>query len=329
MKHTIELMASTERIINEGLRVALRERDAIRGLELFLKHIGRCSKCERIYIFEGKRGENVFNTFEWCAEGVSSEKNNLQDVPFEAVEWWYHAFADGHCIVIKDVESIRETEPLTYAYLKPQNIRSLVASPLVLEGEIIGFYGVDNPQEGDMNHIADIAEIIGHFIVSLLEKQKLIMQLERLSFEDSLSNVRNRHALHYDLSRTKSMKNTGVIYCDVLGLKKVNDTLGHQAGDELIVRASKTLQSAFRRTDIYRMGGDEFLVLCNELDEDLFWQRVEFLRKGMRENAAMMSLGCLWRAEVSDVEAVIRETDQLMYEEKRAYYAALEADKNR
>ncbi len=180
MKHTVELMANTERIINDGLRVALRERDAVRGLELFLEHIGRSSKCERIYIFEGKHGENVFNTFEWCAEGVSAEKDNLQNVPFEAVERWYHAFADGHCIVIKDVESIRETEPLTYVYLKPQNIQSLVTSPLVLEGEIIGFYGVDNPREGDMDHIADIAEIIGHFIVSLLEKQKLIMQLEKI-----------------------------------------------------------------------------------------------------------------------------------------------------
>ena len=105
MKHTIELMAITEKVINEGLRVALRERDAVYALELFLEHIGKHSGCERIYIVEGKRGENVFNTYEWCAEGVTAEKDNLQDVPFEAVEWWYNAFADGHCIVINDVES--------------------------------------------------------------------------------------------------------------------------------------------------------------------------------------------------------------------------------
>lgn len=153
MKHTIELMAITEKVINEGLRVALRERDTVYALELFLEHIGKHSGCERIYIVEGKRGENVFNTYEWCAEGVTAEKDNLQDVPFEAVEWWYNAFADGHCIVINDVESIRDMEPLTYAYLKPQNIHSLVVAPLILEGEIIGFYGVDNPLEEIMDHI--------------------------------------------------------------------------------------------------------------------------------------------------------------------------------
>lgn len=321
MKHTIELMAITEKVINEGLRVALRERDAVYALELFLEHIGKNSGCERIYIVEGKRGEKVFNTYEWCAEGVTAEKDNLQNVPFEAVEWWYNAFADGHCIVINDVESIRDMEPLTYAYLKPQNIHSLVAAPLILEGEIIGFYGVDNPLEEIMDHIADVAEIVGHFITSLLEKQKLMAQLEKLSFEDSLSNVRNRHALNHYLGKTEEMKNVGVVYCDVLGLKKVNDALGHQAGDALIVRASQSLQKSFRRTDIYRVGGDEFLVLCRGLDEDVFLSRVETLRKDMVENRAEMSLGCVWRESVTDVEALVIEADGLMYEEKRAYYA--------
>lgn len=107
-----------------------------------------------------------------------------------------------------------------------------------------------------------MAEIVGHFITSLLEKQKLMAQLEKLSFEDSLSNVRNRHALNHYLGKIEEMKNVGVVYCDVLGLKKINDTMGHQAGDALIVRASQSLQKFFRRTDIYRVGGDEFLVLC-------------------------------------------------------------------
>lgn len=322
MKHTIELMTITEKVINEGLRVALREKDAVYALELFLEHIGKNSNCERIYIVEGRRGENVFNTYEWCAEGVTAEKENLQDVPFEAVEWWYNAFADGHCIVIEDVEAIKDREPLTYEYLKPQNIHSLIASPLVLEGEIIGFYGVDNPPVEIMDHITDVAEIVGHFMTSLLEKQKLMAQLEKLSFEDSLSNVRNRHALNHYLGKREELKNVGVVYCDVLGLKRVNDSQGHQAGDALIVRASQCLQKAFRRTDIYRVGGDEFLVLCRGLEKDAFLSRVENLRKDMRDNQAEMSLGYVWRESVTDVEAMMIEADGLMYEEKRAYYAA-------
>lgn len=313
----------TAKVINESLRLALRERDATRAIELFLAHMGKKSKCERIYIFEGQKGCSVDNTFEWCAEGVEPQKDNLQKVPYEAVEWWYRAFEESNSILINDLEEIRESEPLTYEYLKPQNIHSLIASPLELEGNIVGFYGVDNPPSEVMENVAYFAEIVGHFIVSLLEKQRLMQQLERLSFEDSLSGVQNRHALNDYLEYSKLLKNVGVVYCDILGLKKINDTQGHQAGDELILRASESLKSNFRKKDIYRVGGDEFLVLCKDIDEEMFLSKVESLREDMKKNDAMMSLGAIWRESVRDADALISEADGIMYEEKRTYYASV------
>lgn len=242
-------------------------------------------------------------------------------MPFEAVEWWYNAFQDGHCIIIKDLELIKDTKPLTYQYLKPQNIHSLITGPLILEDEIIGFYGVDNPPLGIMDHISDVAEIVGHFMVSLLEKKRLMEKLEKLSFEDSLSGVRNRNAFNHDIESSTTMKDVGIIYCDVLGLKKINDSQGHQAGDDLLIRASQCLQSNFRKTDVYRIGGDEFLVLCKGVDEEVFKNKVEKLRNEMLEKAALMSLGVLWQKEVKDVDALVAAADEKMYQEKRAYYA--------
>lgn len=320
MQKTIELMAVTEKVINEALRIALRERNAAYALELFLSHVGENSGCERIYVFEGCTGEAVSNTFEWCAEGVSAEMDNLQNVPFEAVEWWYRAFEEKSSIIIKDLEEIKESEPLTYKYLKPQGIHSLIATPLVLEDKIIGFCGVDNPPTDIFGHISDVAEIIGHFITSLLEKKRLMEKLERLSFEDSLSGVRNRHALNHDMGCEHGLQEVGVIYCDILGLKKVNDAEGHQAGDALIVRASACLQKSFRKTEIYRVGGDEFLVLCKGVKEENFKARLEQLKIDMIEHNARMSLGSLWKKEATDLDALIAEADALMYQEKRTYY---------
>lgn len=322
MRKTIDLMVNTEKVINDALRVALREQNATNALQFFLEHLGRQSHSERIYICEGKQGCPVSNTFEWCAEGVSQEKENLQNVPFDAVEWWYNAFQDGHSIVIKDVELIKDSKPMTYEYLKPQKIHSIITCPLILKDEIIGFYGVDNPPAEIMDHISDVAEIVGHFIVSLLEKRRLMEKLEKLSFEDSLSGVKNRHALNHDIDSEDMFTNVGVIYCDVLGLKRVNDTLGHQAGDELIVRASGCLKKVFRKTDIYRLGGDEFLVRCRGVEEEMFHSKVCDLRKALEESDVPMSLGCLWKKQVTDIDALIAEADDLMYQEKRAYYAS-------
>jgi len=313
----------TAKVVNESLRLALRERDATRAIQIFLAHMGEKSHSERIYIFEGEQGCSVDNTFEWCAEGVEPQKNNLQNVPFEAVEWWYRAFEERSSILIYNLEDIKESEPLTYEYLKPQNIHSLIASPLELEGKIIGFYGVDNPPPEAMEDVSYFAEIVGHFIVSLLEKQRMMRQMEKLSYEDFLSGVQNRHALNDYIDYCRQLKNAGVVYCDVLGLKKINDTQGHQAGDALIIRASESLKSNFRKKDIYRVGGDEFLVLCKDISRDVFLSKVEMLREDMKKNDAMMSIGAIWRETVDDADAFISEADGIMYEEKRAYYASM------
>ena len=113
----------------------------------------------------------------------------------------------------------------------------------------------------------------------------------------------------------------GIIFCDVLGLKKVNDNQGHGEGDKLLIRATQCLQKVFRRDDIYRVGGDEFVVLCVGIGEELFREKAEMLKKRMPEFEAMMSLGVMWESETRDLAGMMTRADELMYEDKRAYYA--------
>ena len=253
---------------------------------------------------------------------MSAEKENLQEIPFEAIRLWYDIFETRDCVVIKNLEDTKESDPAAYEYLKPQNIQSLIAAPLLLEDKIIGFWGVDNPPAHMMDHTEDMTEIVAHFIVSLLEKRRLVQQLEKMSFRDPLTEAKNRHALHADIEVYEKARQVGVLYCDVLGLKKTNDTLGHQEGDKLIIRAAQCLRRVFRKTEVYRVGGDEFMVMCIGLEEKLFQEKVEKVRELMPEYEAVMSLGFVWKKETDDVDAAIAEADALMYEEKRAYYAS-------
>ena len=321
IKKEIQYIMSNEKVVNKALQVSLGEMNATIGINRFLESLGLSIHCDRIYIFEGLRDMSVDNTYEWCAEGVSSEKDSLQQVPFEVVAWWYDLFETNNHLIIENIEDLKEKEPLTYEYLKPQNVTSLVAAPLKKGSEILGFFGVDNPPEEALHSITYIVEIVSHFLVSLLEKKRLMDKLERLSYKDHLTGVSNRHALNEYLEEHRVLKNTGIVYCDVLGLKHINDTWGHYAGDELLIRASKCLRSTFRLNDIYRIGGDEFLIICNNIEETIFLKRVEELRGKMEDYKAKMSLGVLWRQLISNPEQALAEADALMYEEKRNYYA--------
>ncbi len=180
--NSIKSVQNLEAIINEGLRVALMEETPDQSLEVLLKYLGKALNGERTYIFERNESGNDDNTYEWVADGVEPEKENLQNVPTEICASWYRNFSIGKYIVIEDLENIRETDPLQYENLKRQNIHSLVVIPLYDGKKLIGFYGVDNPPVKSIEYASNILQIAAHFIVSSLKRRNLIRELQKRSY---------------------------------------------------------------------------------------------------------------------------------------------------
>jgi diguanylate cyclase (GGDEF)-like protein len=162
---------------------------------------------------------------------------------------------------------------------------------------------------------------MGHFIVLLLRRCELIKQLEQLSFYDQLSGLGNRHAMDRFISRMQPKKSIGIVYCDVTGLKRVNDQQGHKAGDMLLVGASECLRGAFAGYDMFRIGGDEFLVLCTGITEEQLIHRIERLKNDATEHAVVIAVGYVWRPDgTENMDRLLAEADRKMYEDKRQYY---------
>ena len=170
-----------EAVINEGLRVALLKETPDQSLGVLLEHLGKALSGERTYIFERNESGCDDNTYEWTADGVEPEKENLQNVPPEVCASWYRNFSVGRHIVIEDVESIRETEPLQYEKLKGQSIRSLVVVPLYDGEKTIGFYGVDNPPVKSLEYTSNMLQTAAYFIVSSLKRRNLFRELQKRS----------------------------------------------------------------------------------------------------------------------------------------------------
>lgn len=321
-KNVVSSLCLTEAKINEALSEALREEDPSNAINVFLRELGQKTGSERVYIFEQGEGDYVVNTFEWCADGVQPQIANLQAVPLEALHTWYHYFRHNRNIIISDVDAIRESEPMVYEYLEPQDIHSLVVSPLIIDNQIMGFYGTDNPPPDVMANVSQLAWIVGHFIVSLLKKRTLIHHLAEIGFIEQLTGLQNRRSMDSYIKKHPTAERFGVIYCDVMGLKRVNDSQGHRAGDDLLLRATECLKSSFDEKELYRIGGDEFLVMCQGIEQEDFNSRIVALREAMAENDAMMALGHNWREHTDDLEKMVIEADRLMYAEKQTYYAA-------
>ena len=169
-------------VINEGLRVALLEETPDQSLAVLLECLGKALKGDRTYIFEQNESGCDDNTYEWVADGVRPEKENLQNVAPEVCASWYRNFSIGRHIVIEDLEDIRETDPLQYENLERQGIHSLVVVPLYNGKKLIGFYGVDNPPVKSLEYASNMLQTAAYFIVSSLKRRNLVRELQKRSY---------------------------------------------------------------------------------------------------------------------------------------------------
>ncbi|MDO4496981.1 MAG: ATP-binding protein [Bacteroidales bacterium] len=137
---------SQEAAIRSFLDLLNRKPEECLTIEEQVQLIGEYFGADRSYIFEQNEDKNfVDNTFEWCREGINPEIDNLQKLPIEVVGMCYNHFRDTGTFVAVVNDELKKNDPLAYETLAPQNIDSMMASPFTCGGEVVGFFGVDNP----------------------------------------------------------------------------------------------------------------------------------------------------------------------------------------
>ena len=114
----------------------------------------------------------------------------------------------------------------------------------------------------------------------------------------------------------------GIVILDLNDLKKVNDTEGHKAGDQFLRDACKIICTTFKRSPVFRVGGDEFAVLTqgddfNRLDE-LIEQMNTHNEEAIENGGIVIALGVSRYDHDEKVAPVYERADQIMYENKKA-----------
>ena len=143
----------------------------------------------------------------------------------------------------------------------------------------------------------------------------------QLTKKDALTGLLNRQAYFSDVKRD-SRNITSIISIDMNGLKEINDNLGHPGGDEAIIVLSTCLFKALKNREYcYRIGGDEFVIICRRTNEERINELVETIRKNVSETEYTCSIGYALNLDGNkSVEELLKESDRMMYQEKEKYY---------
>lgn len=301
-------------------RVLYREVNIEQAIQTVLKRIGRFLGAERSYIFQFYEGK-MDNTYEWCADNVSSEKDNLQGMDLSLADSWMPSLKNKECYILEDVEIIRETEPLTYRVLKAQGINSLAAAPLERDGVLVGFIGIDNPPMERIKNIKTLLQMLCYFVMLAFQHDEDKERLLKMSYTDELTGLFNRNKYINDVDDYKLESSIGVAFLDLNGLKQINDQYNHEYGDKMLVECAQIIQRHFPWEKTYRIGGDEFVVLCEGISEEEFKKKIDRLRMTFEKSEMCHpAIGAEWSAKVEDIKKIISAADDKMYVDKKAYH---------
>ncbi len=153
-------------------------------------------------------------------------------------------------------------------------------------------------------------------------KHYLLNKFRRLSFVDELTGIFNRYSFATAVDKLQEHPGfVGIAYIDINGLKQANDNEGHSFGDKLIISCADILKQVFGN-EVYRVGGDEFVVVSQTVSEKEFDESIEKLKQIFSEQEYLKaSVGSAKSYSSHDLQQKMEEADSAMYEDKQLYYA--------
>ena len=167
--------------------------------------------------------------------------------------------------------------------------------------------------------------IIVYWIVSSFKKTAAVnKELNTIANHDPLTGTLNRNSFHTAMDTLSNEENSSLacIYIDANGLHEINNHLGHQAGDNMLKTVVEVFRRVFSPDNVYRIGGDEFVVFCRNQKEQEVYNKSEYARKDLKKQGYEISIGIEWRASNIDIKTMVNVAEESMKLDKQRYYQA-------
>ena len=141
--------------------------------------------------------------------------------------------------------------------------------------------------------------------------------------KDILSGLYNRNKYESDLPVFPKLyhKSLACIYIDVNGLHELNNTRGHEAGDEMLKAVSEQIRGKFGERYAYRVGGDEFIVFALDAEEDEVNEKTREIVRELEKSRIYVSVGAHWESGDFSMDILIKNAEKKMYNAKREFYS--------
>ena len=166
-------------------------------------------------------------------------------------------------------------------------------------------------------------------LCELTRENRMHLKMYEKSTKDTTTELMNRNAYNEYLKSFNAREKQSVccIYIDVNGLHEYNNTYGHHEGDKMLNAVADELKRCFAGEQHYRIGGDEFVVICENASFQKILQELKQFRVSMKAHRIHVATGVEWRDDDININEMIKVADSKMYQDKERFYESLRTDK--
>lgn len=240
-----------------------------------LKTSGEFTNSDRVYV--GQFIEETAEFFclgQWLADETFlkvQKSGNIQTLGFP---WFIKQLLQNELVYVATLDQLPAEAKDEKDAMKKDGIQSLILIPIQSREKIIGFLAFDQitPDKSWRMDDPELLRVMANILADAIGKIENEKEIHNRAYYDNLTGLPNRVLFHERLEKSIAVAKAGgdslgVIFVDLDGFKEVNDTMGHDWGDQLISRIGRRLSDRLRHSDFMaRFGGDEFLILVPQLN---------------------------------------------------------------
>ncbi|MDP5137497.1 diguanylate cyclase [Rheinheimera baltica] len=324
-------------------------------IEDALAAVGEFCHADRSYLFQfSDNMSEMSNTHEWVRSGVTSHKDQLQQIPDIALPYFFQQVKRYHVFAINDVSTLPAEATAEKQEFEAEDIQSVLCCAMLADDKLLGFVGCDmvsrqrNWTNNDWRRLKLVGEIIANTLQNVryrrslqdMQQQLLLVNLElqKQATQDGLTAIANRRqfdiSLQNELQRcARNQYPLGLIMIDIDRFKRYNDYYGHQAGDDTLKQVAQQFQRLAKRQGelAARYGGEEFAMIlpgstiedceriAKQIQQALVTLNIAHAKSDIASNiTASIGITCQYPDKTSTVDNIIKAADQALYQAKAA-----------
>lgn len=320
-QHEIKQKQNTTNEIVQLSEILNVENDKLKtAISKGLTKLGTDLAADRVAVMEDD-GQYAKNTYSWTRPGLASAQKKQQKIDVATLKVKLQEQLNHDSLFLTDQAEIAKCFPeIVATYDSDYQLENVLLAPFYESGRVRGVVVVENLDASLNMDFNNLIELTADFVGAKVMGRNLKQQRDT----DVLTKLNDRHPYLAKLNfyqKSQASRTVGVAFMDLNGLKEANDELGHDAGDELLISAGQIISQAFGHDYVYRVGGDEFVVLDDQSSRMEFESHCAAFEKALTQPASpSISIGAEWCPDSHYLREAVERADQKMRRQKNDFY---------